>query len=348
MPALRLLAPSALAIAFSSPGAGATLVPDSVYTAPQQLVAVDGARRLNLHCVGAGAPAVVLEAGSGNSMVTWRFVQAEIGKITRVCAYDRAGLGFSDAAERPSDVANMADDLSRLIAAAKIPKPFVLVGHSLGGATAVLYSATHPDDLAGAVLVEPAFANDLHALQAELPVGRRTAIADAMERSLTYKRACLALAEAGKLEEPATEAERDCIDESYDPNRLDAPLREAGSRLLASPKVWQAMISELASFVTLSDAPDANSAELDAVTFSFGAKPLIVLSRGVDEGGPGVPSDALPRVEAAWRAGHAALAARSTRGEHIVVPGSRHYVQIDEPQAVIDAVRRVVLAARGK
>jgi pimeloyl-ACP methyl ester carboxylesterase len=160
-----------------------------------------------------------------------------------------------------------------------------------------------------------------------------------MERSLAYKRACLALAVAGKLGQPATEAERECVDETYDPNRLDAPLREAGSRLLGLPKVWQAMISEMASFVTVSDAPDA-------VTFSFGDKPLIVLSRGVDEGGPGVPPDALPRVEAAWRAGHAALAARSTRGEHIVVPNSRHYVQIDEPQAVIDAVRRVVLAVR--
>jgi pimeloyl-ACP methyl ester carboxylesterase len=348
MPAMRFLAPAALVIAIAGPGAAATLVADSVYMAPQQLVAIDGARRLNLYCVGSGEPAVVLEAGSGNGMVTWRFVQAEIGKITRVCAYDRAGLGFSDAAERPSDVANMADDLSRLIAAAGIAKPFVLVGHSLGGATAVLYAATHPDDLAAAVLVEPAFAGDLHALQAELPAGRRTAIAEAMERSLAYKRACLALAEAGKLEQPATGAERDCVDESYDPNRLDAPLRQAGSRLLALPRVWQAMISEMASFVTLSDAPDADTAELDAVTFSFGDKPLIVLSRGVDEGGPGVPPDALPRVEAAWRAGHVALAARSTRGEHIVVPGSRHYVQIDEPAAVIDAMRHVVLAVRGK
>ena len=194
-------------------------------------------------------------------MVTWRFVQAEIASFTRVCAYDRAGLGFSDVGQRPSDVANMADDLSRL-----------------GGATAVLYAATHPDDLAGVVLVEPAFAGDLHALQAELPVGKRTAIAEAMERSLSYKRSCLALAEAGKLAQPANEAERDCVDESYDPNRLDALLREAGSRLLALPKVWQAMISEMASFVTESDAPDADTAELDAVTFSFGDKPLIVLS----------------------------------------------------------------------
>ena len=81
MRTMRILAPAALAIAFASPGAGETLVPDSVYTAPQQLVAIDGARRLNLYCVGSGEPDVVLEAGSGNGMVTWRFVQAEIAQL---------------------------------------------------------------------------------------------------------------------------------------------------------------------------------------------------------------------------------------------------------------------------
>ena len=85
------------------------------------------------------------------------------------------------------------------------------------------------------------------------------------------------------------------------------------------------------AFVPSDDKPDADSAELTGVTFDFDAKPLIVLSRDVDEGGPGVPIAALPRVEAAWRAGHAALATRSTKGKHIVVLGARHYVQIRPP-----------------
>jgi hypothetical protein len=90
-----------------------------------------------------------------------------------------------------------------------------------------------------------------------------------------------------------------------------------------------------------------NDVPLEGVNFSFDDNALIVLGRRVMEGGPGVPSDALPRVEGAWRAGHIALPSRSGRGVRMVVPGSRHYVQIDRPDAVIDASRRVVPALRG-
>ena len=90
-------------------------------------------------------------------------------RTTRVCAYDRAGLGFSDAATRPSDLRNIVDDLHRLVEAAPIATPFVYVGHSLAGAIGLLYVATYPEDIAGAVLVEPAFAGEVAALQAPLP-----------------------------------------------------------------------------------------------------------------------------------------------------------------------------------
>ncbi len=116
----------------------------------------------------------MLDAGSGNSMATWRHVQAEIAKVTRVCAYDRAGLGFSDAAARPSDLRDIVDDLHRLVEAARVKAPFVYVGHSLAGAVGLLYVATYPDDIAGAVLVEPAFAGEVEALQAVLPPACRT------------------------------------------------------------------------------------------------------------------------------------------------------------------------------
>ena len=111
----------------------------------------------------------MLDAGSGANMATWRHVQAEIAKVTRVCAYDRAGLGFSDAATRPSDLENMVDDLHRLIKAARIKTPFVYVGHSLAGAVGLLYVAAYPDDIAGAVLVEPCFAGEIEPMQAALP-----------------------------------------------------------------------------------------------------------------------------------------------------------------------------------
>src|SRR5262249_1686113 len=89
----------------TGPSLAQTIVPSRIYTGPQRLVAIDGGRRLNLHCTGSGRPTVLLEAGAGNSIVTWRHVHAQIARFTRVCAYDRAGLGFSDAATRPSTIA---------------------------------------------------------------------------------------------------------------------------------------------------------------------------------------------------------------------------------------------------
>jgi pimeloyl-ACP methyl ester carboxylesterase len=344
----KALAGLAVLGVLASSSVGETLVASSVYVEPQSLVAVDGARRLNLYCVGSGSPTVLLDAGSGNSIATWRHVQADVAMFTRVCAYDRAGLGFSDAATRPSDLRNMADDLRRLIKAAATPLPLVYVGHSLAGAIGLMYVATHPDDIAGAVLVEPAFAGDVEAMQAELPPDRRNAITDAFNRMLDGKRACLALARAGELSEPATGEARACVDTSWDPDAPDAVLRRAEARQLTLPRVWEAQISELANFTPGGDQRDLDSRELEAVKPSFGDKPLAVLTRGVEEGGPGVPPDYLPKVEAAWRAGHDRIAALSSRGDNTIVPGALHYVQIDRPQAVIDAIRRVVIEVRSR
>ncbi len=337
----------ALTVAASGVSAG-SVTPSAVYAAPQRLVAVDGARRLNLYCIGSGNPTVILDAGSGNSMATWRHVQEEIGKWTRVCAYDRAGLGFSDAARRSSDLRNIVDDLHRLVETAPIATPFVYVGHSLAGAIGLLYVATYPEDVAGAVLVEPAFAGEVAALQAPLPPDKRDAIANAFRRSLAFDAACLALARQGALDSPTTDEARTCVNVSGNPDSLDDVLRRVDAHLQTLPRVWEAQLSELASFTPEGDEPDVNTRELDAVHPSFGDKPLVVLSRGVEEGAPGVPPAYRPKVEAAWRAGHDRIAALSTRGINTIVPGARHYIQIDRPEAVVTAVRRVVDAARSR
>jgi pimeloyl-ACP methyl ester carboxylesterase len=328
----RALAGLAILGVLATSSVGETLVPSSVYIEPQNLIAIDGARRLNLYCVGSGSPTVLLDAGSGNSIATWRHVQADVAMFTRVCAYDRAGFGSSDAATRPSDLRNMADDLHRLIKAAAMPTPLVYVGHSLAGAIGLMYVAAYPDDIAGAVL----------------PPDRRDAITGAFNRMLAGKRACLALARAGELTEPTTDEARACVDTSWDPDAPDAVLRRAEARQLTLPRVWEAQISELANFTPDGDQRDLDSRELEAVKPSFGDKPLAVLTRGVEEGGPGVPPAYLPKVESAWRAGHDRIAALSSRGDDTIVPGARHYVQIDRPQAVIDAVRRVVSEARSR
>jgi pimeloyl-ACP methyl ester carboxylesterase len=330
----------------TGPSLAQTIVPSRIYTGPQHLVAIDGGRRLNLYCNGSGRPTVLLEAGAGNSIVTWRRVQAQIARFTRVCAYDRAGLGFSDAATRPSTIANIVDDLHRLLKAAHIATPIVFVGHSLGGEAGLLFAATYPQEIAGAVLVDPGFPDMLRVLQAALPPDDPTTLVDGFTKNLDSNRTCLALAEKAALTHPATKAAKDCVDTSGDPDKLDATLRRAATDKLALPRVWRAMISEIASFLPAGDRPSVDSAAFANAKLSFGDKPLIVLTRGRPVGAPGVPPSAVPAMEAAWKAGHDRLAALSTHGIDVVVSDTGHYIQVEQPDAVIDAVRRVVTELR--
>jgi pimeloyl-ACP methyl ester carboxylesterase len=120
-----------------------------------QLVDIGG-RRLHVSCSGAGSPTVILEAGLGDPLTTWKGVQPGVAEVTRVCAYDRAGLGTSDKDPRPEFRTSRAivEDLSRLLSAAAISGPYVLVGHSLGGAHLRLYASRFPKDIVGMVLVD--------------------------------------------------------------------------------------------------------------------------------------------------------------------------------------------------
>ncbi len=120
---------------------------------PARLVDIGGGRKLNLFCQG-GGPVVLMETGFSDTTMTWRKVQAQIVTFATACSYDRAGLGFSDAADHPSDLVNNAEDLERLIKAAGLERP-VLVGHSLGGLYVGYYARTHPGQVAGLVLVDP-------------------------------------------------------------------------------------------------------------------------------------------------------------------------------------------------
>lgn len=112
--------------------------------------------KLSLHimCQGKGAPSVVLDAGLGNDARAWSKVQPEVAKFTRVCVYDRAGLGSSSPAPRPHTNRQMASELQGLLTGAKIPAPYVLVGHSMGGTNVQLLLANDSSSVAGMVLVD--------------------------------------------------------------------------------------------------------------------------------------------------------------------------------------------------
>ena len=123
------------------------------YPPPGRLVDVGG-YRLHIHCAGEGSPAVILDALFPGGVSNWAWIQPELAKSTRVCAYDRAGLGWSDSGPEPRDALQQAEELHTLLAKAGIGGPFVLVGHSLGGLSVRMFAGLYPDETAGMVLIE--------------------------------------------------------------------------------------------------------------------------------------------------------------------------------------------------
>jgi pimeloyl-ACP methyl ester carboxylesterase len=123
------------------------------YPPPGQMVDVGG-YRLHLNCSGSGSPTVVIETGWGDSSASWGWVQPEVAKTTRICTYDRAGMGWSEASPQPRNAREYAQELHTLLAKANEPGPYVLVGHSMGGFTAIVYAHDYPEQVAGLVLVD--------------------------------------------------------------------------------------------------------------------------------------------------------------------------------------------------
>src|SRR4051812_10242883 len=113
-----------------------------------------GDRGLFLQCTGTGSPTVVLTSGAGEHTPSWAWIAPAVAPDTRVCSYDRAGLGWSDPAPHPQDAVDLATDLHALLAAAQVPGPYVLAGHSVGGVYDLVFADRYPADVAGLVLLD--------------------------------------------------------------------------------------------------------------------------------------------------------------------------------------------------
>lgn len=114
-----------------------------------------GGHQLHISCFGEGSPTVVLEAGAAGMSAAWGWVQPEIAAITRVCSYDRAGLGWSEAGDRSYDPDAVAPALNALLAGAGERPPFVLAGQGLGAALATIYASRFGDQVEALVLIDP-------------------------------------------------------------------------------------------------------------------------------------------------------------------------------------------------
>lgn len=235
------------------------------YLQPGTLVDIGG-RRLNLRCEGAGGTGltILLESGLAFSSIGWRDAQPLLAKHARTCAYDRAGLGFSDPGPMPRDASALADDLARLVDAAGLKPPFLLVGNSMGSQTLRLFAFRRPGDVAGMILLDPYVEGENQRLAAIEP---KLGTEAAMLRELDAK--CMASFQSGTLTAELAEQEG-CIASA--PPGASAALQALLRQQRMSRTGFEAAAAETAAFETMNDAI------LARLTAKLGALPLLILS----------------------------------------------------------------------
>ena len=287
------------------------------YPPPGRLIEVAPGVRLHLHCVGAGSPTVVFEAGMSGWSADWRHIQRAVAGDVRACAYDRAGYGWSDPATGPADAQATASRLRRLLAAAGVEPPFLLVGHSLGGLYAQGFAARFPGDVAGLVLVDSVHRRQSAAMPA--------AIREQYEQGLLrLTRWSAALAPSGLLRLARQPA-------SIVAHRLDPDVREAAVAFAYRSVSYEALSNEMAAF-------RATQAQVGPVP--RGLPVTVLLASEVRDYPPGFG----PAEKRVWNA----LQPRHAPGGNAVqlVAGSGHYIHLDRPAVVVASIRAHLAAGR--
>jgi pimeloyl-ACP methyl ester carboxylesterase len=282
----------------------------STYPPAGRLVDVGG-YRMHLDCRSEGSPTVVMDAGLGGSSLDWSLVQTDIARTTRVCTYDRAGMGWSDASPQARTPSHIADELHLLLTNAGVPGPYVLVGHSLAGKNVRMFAFAHPDEVAGMVLVDAR--SEL--VDSLTPNGE----ADAFRVGLQMQGALYTLA------------------------RRFGVARAFGARLINQPLLSPDIATEIVLLQTRSAAIKettneglARSADDAALAGStLGSMPLIVIAAAASMAD--IPN---------WSMAQRELAALSTRGRLVIAEQSGHAAHLDQPGIVIYGIGEVLAKVR--
>lgn len=300
------------------------------YPPPGKLVDIGG-RKMHIDCRGTGSPTVILEAGLGTGGSTdWTLVHDEIAGFTRTCAYDRAGIMWSDPKDTPQDAAAVTEDLHKLLKGAGISDPLVLVGHSIGGPYTRTYTGKYGDQVAGLVMVDPSHPDQVARL------GKVVSIDVHPKRASTLMHGANALAWTGIVRFLIARGDAPKLRTAAETKRLGDALVKAAA--YGSTSIVGST-SELDGFDRTMDQARA--------VHSFGNRPLIVLTamapmKPEQLKGLSLKAEDGDRFKQEWKTLHTEQAAFSTRGHQQIVPDATHYIQVDRPEVVIAAVREVV------
>jgi pimeloyl-ACP methyl ester carboxylesterase len=303
------------------------------FAPPGEFVDVGG-HLLHAHCMGSGSPVVLLEAGIAASSLSWSLVESEIARFTRVCGYDRAGFAWSDAASCPRTFDQIVTELSRVLAHVAPGQQLVLVGHSFGSFVIRAYAERHPENVVGLVLVDPPteWLTTTPSREHMLRRGERLSRVGAVLAHLGVVRGSLALLTGG-----APGAPRRLVS-VLGPTALRTLQRLVGEVKKLPPDVHpvvQEMWSQPKCFYAMADHLGVLRRERKALAALNPPPgiPVVVISSGNQ------PAEQI--------AEHRELAMRSARARHVVAARSTHWVQFDEPELVVAAVKDIVATTSG-
>lgn len=292
------------------------------HPAPGRLVAVDGAQ-LHLDCRGTGSPTVVLESGMDPfGSISWSLQHDKLAAVTRTCAYDRAGIAWSQIGPNPRTGGQIASELRALLRGGGESGPFVVVGHSMGGLYARIFTGAYRDEVAGLVLIESSHPEQFERMTISggfRPPPRLLIRAATLLRGLGVMRFVM-------------------------PGELDLKsIPESRSRALkaVSASSIATVLSEFGEIRT--------SFEQASQVDSLGAMPLLVVAIGEAPDAariPGIDQAQANAGHAQWVELQSELAELSSVGELIEVPDPMHYLQFSQPDAVVDAIASMVERVR--
>jgi pimeloyl-ACP methyl ester carboxylesterase len=285
------------------------------YPPPGELVNVDG-YKMHIYCSGEGSPTIILDHAGGGSSMDWALIQPQLAEHTRVCAYDRAGYGWSDYNPAPRTLKQQVVELQGLLQGAHEQGPFILVGHSYGARVDRVFAANHPDEVAGIVLMDAGLLYDDPRYPAE------TLAEFESENNMIHTARWLAPLGVVRLLQPLMS------NSSFD---FPGDAQRTNESFSATSRYWRSLNDQTAALPTVFEEEHQVS--------SLGDIPLLVLLSSE-------PNDATHKV---WTQANIEMTDLSTHGSYEIVQGATHFSLVyrqDDAKASADGILQVLNTVR--
>lgn len=294
------------------------------FPAPGQIVSVDGLA-MHLDCRGTGEPTVILEAGLTSGSASWGLVQDPLAEQTQVCAYDRAGMDWSELGDSNISAPEVAQRLHKLLVKADVAPPYLLVGMSAGGVFVREFYHQHPDAVEGMVLVDSS-----HEQQ-----GNRLPTEDSLATMNQLLSACQWFQPLGVVRAAGL------VSRFVDQYELPQPMQQVMLANMNYSYSCKAMLAESRGFgAEVSDTqPPA----------SLGDLPLSVLTQGIEPTGiaeVGLSDEEAREQRKIWNELQLELTNLSSRGRHLVAERSGHMIHLQQPELIVQEINSMVLQIR--